>query len=630
MFMLTLPQRIKKIKMDTQKDQIVDRLKQATNILVTVSSNPSVDQLAGAIGFTLLLNKLGKHATAVFSGAVPSTIDFLQPDKTLEKTTDSLRDFIIALDKSKADKLRYKVEDQMVKIFITPYMTSITDKDLEFSQGDFNVEVVVALGVREQQDLDQAITAHGRILHDATVIGISTQEGTSLGSLNWVDPAASSLCEMLSRLGVSMKEDVLDSQMATALLTGIVAETNRFSNEKTSSETMQLSAKLMTAGANQQLVASQLQPPAPKIEPVQVPDPVLPELESNIGDELPPIEDIAEDDDDQPPIPELVSELPVPPEPPKPADGTLQINHEIKDETDTEPVDHEHDDAQEEPDESVKEPVEVPVSEIHIDENGQLNPTPVLQTEDHQVPASPPGGRFLQEPPSHGGLLTANTEGDQQESNADMLSGVLPSEATGPLLSHDNTVAAQQNEEPAWQAPPDQAETLPETSVTDIKLPDTAENSSQAPVEDAPQTLADLEQAVESPHMAPLPEQDPDSNPPVHVDNARDAVHQAMQSSEPQILPPTQSLNAQHMDLNLGDMPAVATSLASAFAETSSNPDGDLILPGTDNATQSQSSNLPPLTPFSPSSGAANNPGAPPPVPPPFNPPAGSDDPTVM
>jgi len=113
--------------METQKNQVVESLKKATNILVTVSANPSVDQLAGAIGLTLLLNRLSKHATAVFSGSVPSILEFLQPDKTLEKNTDSLRDFIIALDKSKADKLRYKVEDQMVKIFITPYMTSISD-----------------------------------------------------------------------------------------------------------------------------------------------------------------------------------------------------------------------------------------------------------------------------------------------------------------------------------------------------------------------------------------------------------------------------------------------------------------------------------------------------------------------
>src|SRR3954469_22730674 len=145
------------------KQALTDRLKEANNILVTVSNNPSVDQLSACIGLTLALNKMGKHATAVFSGMVPNTIEFLQPEKTIEKNTDSLRDFIIALDKSKADKLRYKVEDKVVKIFITPYKTSISDKDLEFSQGDFNVDAVIALGIPVQADVDQAITAHGRI-----------------------------------------------------------------------------------------------------------------------------------------------------------------------------------------------------------------------------------------------------------------------------------------------------------------------------------------------------------------------------------------------------------------------------------------------------------------------------------
>src|SRR5205823_13067778 len=126
---------------------------EANNVLVTVSANPSVDQLAAAIGLTLVLNKLGKHATAVFSGRPPSTIEFLQPEETLEKTTDSLRDFIIALDKSKADKLRYKVEDNVVRIFITPYKASITEADLEFTQGDFNVDFVEPLVVSRLDDI---------------------------------------------------------------------------------------------------------------------------------------------------------------------------------------------------------------------------------------------------------------------------------------------------------------------------------------------------------------------------------------------------------------------------------------------------------------------------------------------
>src|SRR5437868_3628989 len=169
------------------KQQIVERVKQAENILVTVSKDPTVDQLAAAIGLTLHLNKKGKHATAVFSGKVPSTLEFLQPEKTLETNTDSLRDFIISLDKEKADKLRYKVEDKFVRIFITPYRTSLSEKDLVFSQGDFNVEVVMALGIKDRTQIDAAITAHGRILHDATVVSVNTGQANppDIGQINW-------------------------------------------------------------------------------------------------------------------------------------------------------------------------------------------------------------------------------------------------------------------------------------------------------------------------------------------------------------------------------------------------------------------------------------------------------------
>jgi hypothetical protein len=254
--------------MDTQKQQIVDNLKQANNILVTVSNNPSIDQLAACIGLTLALNKMKKHATAVFSGNVPSIIEFLEPEKTLEKTTDSLRDFIIAIDKAKADKLRYKVEDKFVKIFITPYRTSISDKDLQFSEGDFNVDVVLALGVHKQTDLDQAITAHGRILHDATVVSVNNQPNIELGSINLLEPQASSLSEIAVQLLDLLDKSMIDNQIATALLTGIVAETDRFRNAKTTPTTMSISAELLTAGANQQLVASKLEAPAPAPAPI--------------------------------------------------------------------------------------------------------------------------------------------------------------------------------------------------------------------------------------------------------------------------------------------------------------------------------------------------------------------------
>ena len=243
--------------------QVADRIKDSDNVLVALSKNPSVDELSAALGLTFMLDKLGKHATAIFSGAVPNAIEFLEPEKTFESNTNSLQDFIIALDKEKADHLRYKIEGDFVKVFITPYKTTLDEKDLEFSHGDYNVDLIIALNVNAESDLDSALSEYGRIKHDASSINISAAAPGKFGDLEWGDPAASSVSEMIATLADILdaedaSEKLIDKSTATALLAGIVAATNRFSNERTTADTMSVAAALMGDGADQQLISSSI------------------------------------------------------------------------------------------------------------------------------------------------------------------------------------------------------------------------------------------------------------------------------------------------------------------------------------------------------------------------------------
>lgn len=434
------------------KTQILERLKGSVNVLVTVSNNPSVDQLSAAIGFTLVLNKLKKHGTAVFSGQIPSTIEFLQPDKTIERNTDSLRDFIVALDKAKADKLRYKIEDKFVKIFITPYHTSLSEKDLEFGQGDLNVDVIVALGVNHRDQLDQAVTAHGRILHDATIISITRQQADDIGTINWHVPNASSFSEVLVDLSESMKSpgtELFDQQIATAFLTGIVAETDRFSNDKTTPQTMSVSAILMKAGANQQLIANKLEEPEP-IPEVEAPKPVASSMPA--------------------PAPAPVAA------PPKPNDGSLEIPHE-------DPP------APAEPEEPAVE--EAP--DIHIDDEGRLS----LNPEDSTVVSPSPSGDML--PPvvsSSSASATAVNRDDQTLEDIersvnsphlgqpDKSSGsALPSDIIAPSVPGTPVVDVPEIPAPA----PDLPDSLPHLSEEEArKMVEEAENSAAAAKLDDP------------------------------------------------------------------------------------------------------------------------------------------------
>jgi len=582
--------------MDTQK-QVIDRLKQANNVLVTVSNDPSVDQLAACIGLSLALNKLDKHATAVFSGNVPSTIEFLQPEDTIEKNTDSLRDFIISLDKSKADKLRYKVEDKLVRIFITPYRTSISDADLEFSQGDFNVDVVLAIGVHDQKELDQAVTAHGRILHDATVITLNNQEqGGELGSIHWLDTNASSLSEMSAALAMQLSQDVLDQQISTAFLTGVVAETDRFSNEKTSAETMNVSASLMAAGANQQLVATKLQEPVKSpAEPAAVDQP---------------------DEEQEQPAAARVNE-----------DGTLEINHS----NDEKPIQKkdENPPAQEElpKDNATIPPQDTPApSEPEEPKLSPATPTETLSEE----PQGYKNPRTAVSPPPFSSDTDPNAA-NKTEPYIDPLTlpAVSPDE---PTLSHDNpTLPTQKDHSHDTLSDIEQEVNSPHLHEKPASQPAPAWQASKPPEAAGPEelNLEDLQrpEGIDTPH---------DAEQPASVDAARDAVAAAMSDTDaPQKLEPIAALNAQP----LGE-PLHTPTQTSPVENTPGIDNGTMQLPtppttpfspvepssGTlQTADQPMTMPLPstPATPSQPSQDDSNQqpPNAAPPVPPPIVPP---------
>ena len=240
-------------------DAVVEKINAAQNVLVALSSDPSVDELAAALGLALYLDRFDKKVTAIYSGTTPNALEFLNPEKTFVATADALQDFVIAIDKDKADHLRYKMDGDYVKVYITPYRGRIAQEDLEFSYGDFNVDLVFAINVSNGADLDAALREHGRIMHDAVVINVTTGNPGKFAELEWSDAHASSVSEMIADLSYAMENDrKVGENEATAYLTGIVAATNRFSNVKTTASTMQMASRLMESGANHQLVSKNI------------------------------------------------------------------------------------------------------------------------------------------------------------------------------------------------------------------------------------------------------------------------------------------------------------------------------------------------------------------------------------
>lgn len=250
------------MKNESPEKQLLSKIKSVNNILITVSRNPNVDQLTAALGLSIALNKLGKRSVAVFSGKIPPVIRFLQPEKTFENNADSLRDFIISLDKDKADRLKVRPDGDFVKVYITPYRTKISKGDLKFEEGDFNIELIIAIGVGNRDELDSSIASHGKIFHNAVTATLNLEQTHDiLGMISWQDNKYGCYAQMCYELIDELDNDgkLIDESIATSLLTGVVSATDQFRNKVTSPAIMTLSANLMSRGADQQLVTSELE-----------------------------------------------------------------------------------------------------------------------------------------------------------------------------------------------------------------------------------------------------------------------------------------------------------------------------------------------------------------------------------
>ena len=93
----------KKMAKSDVKVEIATKMGEAKNVLIALSKDPSIDELSAAIGLSLYLDKMGKRATAIYSGATPNVLEFLRPEDRFESTADTLQDFVIAINKDKAD-----------------------------------------------------------------------------------------------------------------------------------------------------------------------------------------------------------------------------------------------------------------------------------------------------------------------------------------------------------------------------------------------------------------------------------------------------------------------------------------------------------------------------------------------
>lgn len=244
----------------TPKQQAVELIKQANHILLVTGREPNNDQLSAMVALDLILQRVGKQVSAIITGDMPKARQILDT-KGISRDLTGIRDFIIRLDTKnvEVDKLRYETNKDNLEVIISPFSGNFTAKDATFDYGAYKFDLVIVLGASQISRIDKILEENPTIFDGLHLINIDCHSSNeNYGSVNYVEPQASSVSEMLVGVIESVAQGMIDYHVATAILTGIMAATKGFTGTNTTAKSLTISAQMMSAGAKQQDIVNTL------------------------------------------------------------------------------------------------------------------------------------------------------------------------------------------------------------------------------------------------------------------------------------------------------------------------------------------------------------------------------------
>lgn len=243
----------------TPKQQITEQIKKAQKILILTHINPDGDALGSLLALYLVLKQLGKDATAVVADQIASSLKFLPQIEAVTKNFSAAKDFVITIDtaKVKVDRLGYKhlPEENKLNIVITPQGGTFQENDISFSHGSSKFDLIIVLDSPDLERLGPLYEGQSGLFYEAPVVNIDHHAGNDFfGKINWVDLTATSTAEIMVSLieSLSREKPLLNEDIATALLTGIITDTGSFQNVNTTPKSLTVAAQLVAAGGRQQ------------------------------------------------------------------------------------------------------------------------------------------------------------------------------------------------------------------------------------------------------------------------------------------------------------------------------------------------------------------------------------------
>ncbi len=238
--------------------QIKDALDKNEKVSIIVGKNPSIDQMAAALGLYLALQAASKQVS-IASPTEPlvEVSNLVAIDKVKQAIgSGEGGDLVVSFPyktlengEGEIQKVSYTIEEGFLNIVVKASESglSFTEKDVRYKRGGSVSPLLFIVGTSRLSDLGGLFDPNA--LKDVTVVNVDNKrENQGFGDIILVSQDASSVSEIVGDLLLSLNLPV-DVDIAQNLLSGILSGTDNFQKQNTTAVAFELSGVFLRKGA---------------------------------------------------------------------------------------------------------------------------------------------------------------------------------------------------------------------------------------------------------------------------------------------------------------------------------------------------------------------------------------------
>ncbi|MFH1890836.1 MAG: hypothetical protein ABIJ91_04735 [Candidatus Kuenenbacteria bacterium] len=241
--------------------QIQELLRKSKNILITTAAKDTGDGLCAALALEQMFKKISLPSDVVSTSQAAKKLAFLPNSDKIKSNIASLKKFIISLDitNNKINEFSYDIQDNKLNIFVTPEKNILNKDSLSISSSSFKYDVIITINAPDLESLGSLYEKNTDFFYSTPIINIDTDPSNEyFGQINLVDLNSISSTQIIFNFISSVNPKLLDKNIATKLLAGIIIKTKSFKDPRTTPMSLSLAADLIKIGGEREMIVNNL------------------------------------------------------------------------------------------------------------------------------------------------------------------------------------------------------------------------------------------------------------------------------------------------------------------------------------------------------------------------------------